>query len=196
MDPGHADQGSFAMFMVVAVSITALPVLAAIVRERGAAGTPAGTVAIAAAGFLDVALFAVVRPVLRWWLERPAAVMNDPVPVALVLALGSAWVTESLGPHAVFGGFLAGLAMPRRDGAPNVPVLGADGLAVLGVILLVAVVGKTAPAYGVARLHVLDARQSALVTTFMTGPLLQLLGKERDKVGKKSRSTEGLELHH
>ncbi|WP_369174961.1 cation:proton antiporter [Streptomyces sp. R28] len=294
VDPGHADQGSFAMFMAVAVSITALPVLAAIVRERGAAGTPAGTVAIAAAGFMDVAawlvliavlsdagqttrwpwptvlallavfsafLFAVVRPVLRWWLERPAAVMSDPVPVALVLALGSAWVTESLGLHAVFGGFLAGLAMPRRDGVPNVQVLkpvehtsrmllplffvttglsvdigtlGADGLAVLGVILLVAVVGKTAPAYGVARLHALDARQSALVavmvntrgltelivldigrsagligeqlyavlvlmalvTTFMTGPLLQLLGKERDKVGKKSRSTEGLELHH
>ncbi|MFJ9818693.1 cation:proton antiporter [Streptomyces sp. NPDC101151] len=278
VDPGHAGRQSFAMFMAVAVSITALPVLAAIVRERGAAGTAAGTVSIAAAGFMDVAAWLVlaavlsdsgqptrwswpvalallaafvafvlglVRPALRWWLSRPATVLSNPVPVALVFALGSAWVTESLGLHAVFGGFLAGLAMPRRDGAPNADVLrpmeqtsglllplffvttglsvdigtlGADGFGLLGVLLLVAIAGKAAPAYGVARLRGLDTRQSALiavmvntrgltelialdvgrsagligqdlyavlvlmalVTTFMTGPLLQLIGKGKE----------------
>ncbi|MFE1312797.1 cation:proton antiporter [Streptomyces sp. NPDC058755] len=279
VDPRHAGQHSFAMFMAVALSITALPVLAAIVRERGAAGTPAGTVAIAAAGFMDVAawlvlaavlsdsgsdsaqatrwswpvalallaafaafVLGVVRPALRWWLNRPATLLSNPVPVALVLALGSAWVTESLGLHAVFGGFLAGLAMPRRDGAPNADVLrpmeqtsgmllplffvstglsvdigtvGADGFGLLGVLLLVAIAGKVVPAYGAARVHGLDTRQSALVavmvntrgltelivldvgrsagligqdlyavlvlmalvTTLMTGPLLQLMGR-------------------
>ncbi|MGP3976836.1 cation:proton antiporter [Streptomyces sp. 8N114] len=278
VDPGHADQRSFVLFVAVAVSITALPVLAAIVRERGAAGTPAGTVSIAAAGFMDVAawlvlaavlsdsgqatrwswpvalallaaftafLLGVARPALRWWLERPATLLSNPVPVALVLALGSAWVTESLGLHAVFGGFLAGLAMPRRDGAPNADILrpmeqtsdmllplffvttglsvdignlGADGFGLLGLILLVAIAGKAVPAYGAARLGGLDARQSglvavmvntrgltelivldvgrsagligqdlyvvlvlmALVTTFMTGPLLQLVGTNSD----------------
>ncbi|MFF4037971.1 cation:proton antiporter [Streptomyces sp. NPDC001816] len=231
VDPRHAGQHSFAMFMAVALSITALPVLAAIVRERGAAGTPAGTVAIAAAGFMDVAawlvlaavlsdsgndsgpatrwswpvalallaafaafVLGVVRPALRWWLNRPATLLSNPVPVALVLALGSAWVTESLGLHAVFGGFLAGLAMPRRDGVPGADVLrpmeqtsgmllplffvstglsvdigtvGADGFGLLGVLLVVAIAGKAVPAYGAARVHGLDTRQSALVAVMV-----------------------------
>ncbi|WP_327674310.1 cation:proton antiporter [Kitasatospora sp. NBC_00458] len=276
VDPAHAGRTSFAMFMAVAISITALPVLAAIVRER-APGTTAGAVSIAAAGLMDVAawlvlaavlsdsghatrwswpvalallvgfaafLFGCLRPVLRWWLARPASLLSNPVPVALVVALGSAWVTESLGLHAVFGGFLAGMAMPRRDGAPDADVLGpmeqvanlllplffvvtglsvnlgavgADGLGLLGLLLLVAIAGKIVPTYGVARLHRLDPRQSALVavmvntrgltelivlevgksagligqklyavlvmlaliTTVMTGPLLQLIGDER-----------------
>ncbi|MCZ0985014.1 cation:proton antiporter [Streptomyces diastatochromogenes] len=188
---------------------------------------------------------------LRRWLNRPATLLSNPVPVALVLALGSAWVTESLGLHAVFGGFLAGLAMPRRDGAPNADVLrpmeqtsgmllplffvstglsvdigtlGADGLGLLGVLLVAAIAGKVVPAYGAARVHGLDTRQSALVavmvntrgltelivldvgrsagligqdlyavlvlmalvTTFMTGPLLQLLGRASDVSGTKA----------
>jgi Kef-type K+ transport system membrane component KefB len=273
------------MYMAVAVSITALPVLAAIVRERGAAGTRAGTVAIAAASLMDVAawlvlaavltdaghatrwswpvalallagfaafLLGVLRPVLRWWLERPATLLSNPVPVALVLALGSAWVTESLGLHAVFGGFLAGLAMPRRNGVPDADVLGpmeqtsgallplffattglsvdvaavgADGLGLLGVVVLVAVAGKIAPVYGVSRLRGLDARQSALVavmvntrgltelialdvgrsagligeqtyavlvlmaliTTLMTGPLIQWVGRGSEEWRPTSR---------
>ncbi len=46
---------SFVLFMGVATSITALPVLAAIIRERGIAGTTAGVTATAAAGIMDVA---------------------------------------------------------------------------------------------------------------------------------------------
>ena len=48
------DSRSFVLFMGVATSITALPVLAAIVRERGLAGTTAGAVATAAAGSMDI----------------------------------------------------------------------------------------------------------------------------------------------
>ncbi|MEU4877001.1 cation:proton antiporter [Streptomyces sp. NPDC021608] len=288
VDPAHAGRDAFAMFLAVAISITALPVLAAIVRER-AAGTRAGTVAIAAAGLMDVAawlvlaavlsdsgpatrrswlvtlallvgftafLFGCVRPALRWWLARPATLLSNPVPVALVLALGSAWVTESLGLHAVFGGFLAGMAMPSRHGAPDADVLGpmeqtaslllplffvttglsvnlamvgTDGLALLALLLLVAVAGKTVPTYGVARLHGMEPRQSALVavmvntrgltelivlevgksagligqklytvlvlvalvTTVMTGPLLQVIGsgdKDRRRSGRTGTS--------
>ncbi|MEU6231852.1 cation:proton antiporter [Kitasatospora sp. NPDC047058] len=277
VDPAHAGHRSFSLFMAVAVSITALPVLAAIVRERGAAGTRAGTVALAAAGLMDVVawlvlaavlsesgqpipfswmvalallavftafLFGVARPAMRWWLDRPAGLMSSPVPAALILALGSAWVTQSLGLHAVFGGFLAGLAMPRRGGAPNADVLepmeqtsaallplffvttglsvdisslGASDFALLGVLVLIAVAGKALPTYGVTRLRGMEPRESALVavmvntrgltelialdvgrtagligqrlyavlvlmaliTTFMTGPLLQLIGKGR-----------------
>jgi Kef-type K+ transport system membrane component KefB len=47
------DTRSLVLFMGVAVSITALPVLAAIVRERGLAGTAAGVIATTAAGGMD-----------------------------------------------------------------------------------------------------------------------------------------------
>jgi Kef-type K+ transport system membrane component KefB len=39
MGEPHADTRSFVLFMGVATSVTALPVLASIVRERGFAGT-------------------------------------------------------------------------------------------------------------------------------------------------------------
>jgi Kef-type K+ transport system membrane component KefB len=274
-DPQHVDQPSFPLYMSVAIAITALPVLAAIVRERGAARSLAGTVAVTAAGLMDVAawlvlaavlagtghgsgsswpvtlallaafvavMFVVVRPALRWWLGRPASVLTNPVPVALALALGSAWVTSALGLHAVFGGFLAGMVMPRRDGVPDIDVLRpmeqtADlllplffvttglsfnigtleghGLALLALLLAAAIGGKVVPAYAASRLGGLDARQSAvvaalvntrgltelivldvglsagligpelftalvlmaLVTTFMSGPLLSLIDR-------------------
>lgn len=52
---GETHQGlSFDLFMGVAVSITAMPVLASIVRERGLASTAAGVTAIAAAASMDV----------------------------------------------------------------------------------------------------------------------------------------------
>lgn len=51
-DPGRF---SFVLFMGVVTAITALPVLASIVRERGLAGTTAGTVATCVAGIMDVA---------------------------------------------------------------------------------------------------------------------------------------------
>ncbi len=50
----HIVDRSFVLYMAVAVSITALPVLAAIVRERGLAGTTSGVIATAAAGIMDV----------------------------------------------------------------------------------------------------------------------------------------------
>jgi Kef-type K+ transport system membrane component KefB len=216
------------LFMGVAISVTALPVLASIVRERGLAGTQVGTIATAAAGIMDVCAWLVlaaalagthaagsrpwpmtvlllagfvvlmltaVRPALRWWIRRPGALMSNQVPLALVLAVASASVTASLGLHPVFGAFLAGLTMPRRDGAPDVDVLRATeqtgglllplffvvtGLTVnigalngrdaflLAVIVACAMLGKIGPAYGAARLSRLDRRQSAVVAALVS----------------------------
>ncbi|MGW5861009.1 cation:proton antiporter [Streptomyces sp. NPDC055239] len=279
VQPGQADGRTFWLFMAVAVSVTALPVLAAIVRERGLAGSPEGTVATTAAGFMDVvawlvlaaalagtghatghawqltlllislfvaALFLVVRPVLAWWMRRSRVVMANQLTIALGLALGSAWVTAELGLHPVFGGLLAGLTMPRRDGVPDADVLrpmeqtsdlllplffvttglsfnigsldGNGGLLLL-LILAIATLGKLGPAYAASRISGMDAHRSAtvaalvntrgltelivlnvalnagiigsalftvlvlmaLVTTFMTGPLLSLIGRRRER---------------
>jgi Kef-type K+ transport system membrane component KefB len=55
---------SFVLFMAVAVSITAMPVLASIVRERGLAGTTAGAIATAVAGVMDVLAWLVLAAAL------------------------------------------------------------------------------------------------------------------------------------
>lgn len=214
---------AFLLFMGVALSITALPVLASIVRERGIAGTIVGITATTAAGIMDVlawlvlaaalvgtehapgrplaltvvlitafavAMLAIVRPALRWWIKRKRALLSSPLPVALALSLGSAWVTATLGLHPVFGGFLAGLTMPSIEGAPDAEVLrpmdevgnlllplffvvtglsldigslGGEGFAMLVLVVVIASVGKAGPAYVASRLGGMAPRESAAV---------------------------------
>ncbi|MFI9245172.1 cation:proton antiporter [Streptomyces sp. NPDC053086] len=222
-DGGHTDGRSFVLFFGVATSITALPVLAAIVRERGLAGSPVGNIATASAGLMDVSawlilaaaligtdapmsrpwletvllltgfvalMLLVVRPVLNWWVQRPGTVLSSEVPVAFVLAAAGAWATASLGLHPIFGAFVAGLVMPKPEGAPDADVLrsmeqagglllplffvvtgltinigamnGAD-VALLAVILLFGTGGKILAGYAMARLGGLDTRQSAMI---------------------------------
>jgi Kef-type K+ transport system membrane component KefB len=220
---GHA----FILFMGVAVSISALPVLAAIARERGIAGTTAGVTAASAAGLMDVAAwvllaaalvgttqkpdrpwpvtlllivcFAVimlraVRPALRWWITRPRTVLSNPLPVALMLAMGSAWVTASLGLHPVFGGFLAGLTMPSAEGTPdpevlrpmenigtmllplffvvtglslNVEALNGTAFGLLALVCAIASAGKLGPAYGASRVGGLRPKDAATVAVLL-----------------------------
>ena len=62
---------SFVLFMAVAVAITALPVLAAIVREQGLAGTMVGSVGTAAAGIMDVAAWLVLAAALIGTVQSP-----------------------------------------------------------------------------------------------------------------------------
>jgi Kef-type K+ transport system membrane component KefB len=218
---------SFILFTGVALSITALPVLAAITRERGIAGTIAGTTSMTAAGIMDVAawvllaaalvgtadkpsrpwpvmlllicgfvmiMLLVVRPALRWWVRRPRSALSNQLPVALALALGSAWVTGALGLHPVFGGFLAGLTMPSADGTSdpeilrpmeevgsmllplffvvtglsvNVGALNPNAFMLLAVLCAIASVAKLGPAYAASRLVGLDPHESATVAVLV-----------------------------
>lgn len=62
---GIAHEGrSFVLFIGAATSITALPVLASIVRERNLSGTTAGVIATAAAGIMDVLAWLVLAAAL------------------------------------------------------------------------------------------------------------------------------------
>jgi Kef-type K+ transport system membrane component KefB len=221
------DGHSFVLFMAVATSITAMPVLASIVRERDLAGTTAGAVATVVAGTMDVlawlvlaaaligtgqtgrfswpvtllltacfvaAMLIVVRPALTWWTSRSQSLLANPVPVALALAMGSAWLTAALGLQPVFGGFLAGLAMRARNGVPDADVVRSieqagnlllplffivtglsldigdvhgDALILLVLIFLIASGGKLGPAYAASRLSGLEPRQSATVAALV-----------------------------
>lgn len=156
----HAGAGAFALFVGASLSVTAFPVLATIVAERGLERTRLGTMALAAAAADDViawcllaAVLAAARPsgggafattlgataavVALAVAARPLiarAVARARFPAALGLALVLAYATERAGVHALFGAFLAGTLVPRADGA-------ADEVArrladVVGVLLL------------------------------------------------------------
>jgi Kef-type K+ transport system membrane component KefB len=80
------------LFMGAAASITALPVLASIVRDRNLAGTPAGVIATAAAGIMDVLAWLVLGAALigtghSGRLSLPVAVLLLGCFVAVMLAV-------------------------------------------------------------------------------------------------------------
>lgn len=139
---------AFALFMGIAMSITAFPVLARILRERGLFKSPLGVTAIACAAVDDSTawcLLAVVVAIVKadglggagltvaaalvfsglvLFLFKPYAArllgeVNEAsrekfVWVAVTLLLVSALITEGIGIHALFGAFLAGVAVPPR----------------------------------------------------------------------------------
>ena len=171
----------FALFLGAAMSVTAFPVLARILTERGLLGTRIGSIAIASAAVDDVtawsilvAVVAVARgsttegsPGMQFLTtvlltgayvlllstagrrlltaladratERGAAVTVQLTSAAIIVALGSAWVTERLGVHALFGAFLAGTVMPRTawGESPSLATQIADRIEdVVGAVLL------------------------------------------------------------
>jgi len=158
---------SFALFLGTAMSVTAFPVLARILTERGLLQSRVGAIAIACAAVDDVtawcllafvvaiahahaltdalwtaglsALFCafmllVARPLLRRWGERvEKGVGLTPTVVAgvLFLLLVSSGITEVIGIHALFGGFLLGAVMPKGTGLAKALAAKLESVAVL-----------------------------------------------------------------
>lgn len=148
--PAHISFLGFALFIGIAMSITAFPVLARILQERGMTQSPLGVLAITSAAAGDVtawcilpiviaiaqagtvanALFTmllasvyvvvvltVVRPYLQRLMDRYVGaekVGRASVAIAFVVLFLSAFTTEVIGIHALFGAFLAGVIMPVR----------------------------------------------------------------------------------
>jgi Kef-type K+ transport system membrane component KefB len=105
---------SFVLFMGVAISITALPVLAAITREHGIAATPAGVVATTAAGLMDAAAWVVLAAALVGTTARQTR------PWPLTLALITAFSTVML--LAVRPSLRWWLDQPRTIPANSMPL--------------------------------------------------------------------------
>jgi len=68
------------------------------------------------AAFILLMLFVVRRLLQRFatLYERRGHLTYDSLAVILLVVLASGWITESLGVHALFGAFLAGIVMPRH----------------------------------------------------------------------------------
>lgn len=275
--PPGTSFSAFALFIGVAMSITAFPVLARILEDRGLSQTNLGSIAITCAAVDDVtawcilalvialvqasgiavslvtvvftllfaaAMIFVVRPQLRRLVNQATGShVHTRRLIAAVLAfvLVCALITETIGIHALFGAFIAGVVMPPsvdfrsflRDkldafsAAALLPLFFVfTGLrtqvtllndwqswALCGLIILVAIAGKLGGSMLMSRftgmswsesfsigalmntrglvelvvlnigydLGILSGRifammvLMALVTTFMTGPLLSLV---------------------
>jgi Kef-type K+ transport system membrane component KefB len=138
----------FALFMGAAMSVTAFPVLARILADRGMTTTPLGALAIVCAAVGDVTawcilaavvmiarssgieslaftlagtavylavMLVVVRPLLARVAERAVRPRSSPqgsLAIVMLVALTSAWVTERIGIHAMFGAFVVGALLP------------------------------------------------------------------------------------
>ncbi|HEX6046944.1 MAG TPA: cation:proton antiporter [Pyrinomonadaceae bacterium] len=279
--PAGTSFTAFALFIGVAMSITAFPVLARILEDRELTQTYLGSIALTCAAVDDVTAWCIlalviaivksagvmvsvatvlltlvfaavmlfiVRPQLnRIVKETPRSSLHGRRLIAAMLAfvLACALITESIGIHALFGAFVAGIVMPS---APEFRTLLKDKIegfsaaallplffvftglrtqigllndwqswALCGVIILVAIAGKLGGSMLMSRwngmswshsfaigalmntrglvelvvlnigydLGILSGRifammvLMALVTTFMTGPLLSLIKSEQ-----------------
>ena len=140
---GGVDRLGFVLFMGAAMAITAFPVLARVLQETGLSDTKVGVLAITCAaiddvtawcvlavvvaivdssGFADAAqtmLLSLVFVIVMVRIVKPllGRLASVPVWLAICLALLGAWTTEQIGIHAIFGAFMAGIVMPRGDGA-------------------------------------------------------------------------------
>lgn len=147
---------SFSLFMGIAMSITAFPVLARIVQERGLAKTRLGTLVITCAAADDItawcilavviavvkagsfvsALFTILMAlgyvllmlqVVRPFLKRLGNIYSNKeslsrpvVAIFFITLLVSAYATEVIGIHALFGAFMAGAIMPPNMSFRNI----------------------------------------------------------------------------
>lgn len=82
--PANVSFLSFALFMGIAMSITAFPVLARIVQERGLSGTPLGTMAITCAAADDITAWCILAVVVV--IVKAGSLLSAVVTISLALA--------------------------------------------------------------------------------------------------------------
>ncbi|MDP4266913.1 MAG: cation:proton antiporter [Bacteroidota bacterium] len=148
--PVNTNFTSFTLFMGIAMSITAFPVLARIIKERGLTKTPLGVLTLTCAAADDVsawcllaAVIAIVKAgnivsslftiglaiiyiifmlyVIKPWLKKISEnrINNEKIDktvigISFFVLLMSAYFTEIIGIHALFGAFIAGIVMPNN----------------------------------------------------------------------------------
>ncbi|CCO37307.1 K(+)/H(+) antiporter 1 [Rhizoctonia solani AG-1 IB] len=153
IDPDAASFGHFLLFVGVAFSITAFPVLCRILVALELLDTTVGIVVLSAGigndvvgwtllaltvalvnastglSALYVLLYAMgwslfilypAKQAMAWLARWTGSAESGPSPLfmttTVLLIFGSAFFTDIIGVHAIFGGFLAGLAIPHEGG--------------------------------------------------------------------------------
>jgi Kef-type K+ transport system membrane component KefB len=233
-------KASFVLFMGIAMSITAFPVLARILAEQKLIRTKMGSVALACAAADDVTAWCllafvvsfvhassafsalltvlevtafvafmlfVVRPLLARVGSRVTKredLTQNVVALTFVLLLASAFASEVIGVHALFGAFLFGTIMPRHGDYAEALAERLEDFVVVGflplffafsglrtqlglvvglgdwllclALIAVACLGKFGGSFSVARLTGMSTREAAAVGVLMnTRGLMELI---------------------
>jgi Kef-type K+ transport system membrane component KefB len=112
--------GSVALACAAVDDVTAWCILAGtvVIVRASAPELPIWLMVAGLMGFVLVMLLVVRRGLhkLGRFYDRRGSLTQDRVAVILVVVLASGFASESLGVHALFGAFLAGVVMPRHEG--------------------------------------------------------------------------------
>jgi Kef-type K+ transport system membrane component KefB len=115
----HTETGMIAIASAAIDDVTAWCVLALVVVIARSESTALPLWATLTGLGLHVALMlSVVRPLLQKYAARVLdadGITSALVGTIVIVTLGSAWLTEVLGVHALFGAFLAGIVMPKDE---------------------------------------------------------------------------------
>ncbi len=141
-------QGDATLFMGACIALTAFPMLARIINERGLANTSLGTLSLTAGAFDDAVSWCVLAVVLATFgggpgvavlaigggmawvafvtilgpkilaplgrmVEREGEMSHTVLALVLLAFCVSAFLMDAVGIHAIFGGFILGVVMPR-----------------------------------------------------------------------------------
>ena len=141
-------QANATLFMGACIALTAFPMLARIINERGLANTALGTLSLTAGAFDDAASWCVLALVLATFgagpgvailaiggailygsfvllfgrrllaplgriVEREGHMSHTVLGITMALFCLSAFLMDAIGIHAIFGGFILGVVMPR-----------------------------------------------------------------------------------
>ncbi|HEX6373784.1 MAG TPA: cation:proton antiporter [Longimicrobium sp.] len=204
----HTRLGTLALACAALDDVLAWCILAAVVAlVRAGAGPLPPWAMLAGAAVFVAAMVLVVRPLLARVAVRLSGDgprQRDALGLVLLVVLASAWTTEALGLHALFGAFLAGVVMPRdrivaravagrlEDATvvlllplffaftglrTHVALVQGPGLAgIAALVIVVAVAGKFGASALAARLAGMSWRESAAIGVLMnTRGLMELV---------------------
>jgi K+:H+ antiporter len=200
--------GSVAISCAAVDDVTAWCILAAIVVIVRASSLELPVwLTVSGLAVFVLLMVLVVRPALRrleMVYEKRGALTQDLIAIILLVVLASGWMTETLGVHALFGAFLAGVVMPRHNELSGelskkfealivvllLPIYfaltglrssiflinGSEMWVYCGVIILLAVAGKLGGSMLSARINGMSWRESAAVGVLMnTRGLVELV---------------------
>jgi len=241
----HTALGSIALTCAAVDDVTAWCILALVIALVKSTGIASAAITVGLTLVFAVAMILLVRPQLARVIKEPDSQQHRRrlIPIILAFVLACALITETIGIHALFGAFIAGVVMPPSTefriflkdkleafgSYALLPLFFAftglrmqigllndwQGWVMCAVIILVAIVGKLVGSMLMSRwtgmswtmsfsigvlmntrglvelvvlnigydLGILSGRifammvLMALVTTFMTGPLLSLVKK-------------------
>jgi Kef-type K+ transport system membrane component KefB len=141
-------QSSATLFMGACIALTAFPMLARIINERGLSNTALGTLSLTAGAFDDAVSWCVLAVVLATFgggpgvavlaigggiayaafilmfgrrllrplgeiVEQEGEMSTTVLGITIALFCLSAFIMDAVGIHAIFGGFILGVVMPR-----------------------------------------------------------------------------------